>query len=178
LSYRLSTCGRNHSPLGRIMFQRVRIAGPVLPGNCGRSTPKTCSPSCMLASAAHLDLTIGCSCSSGPARPRSNLHCRAEVRILNHRHRRCLTGAPTSMKQLAPPLVQERPTPVQGRFLNFVEQRTRMDPSLQLGRVAKMYSHKRPLFYIWASFILSSTYETLLFFGFNSVWCILEYLIC
>jgi hypothetical protein len=137
-----------YSPLVRIMFQRVRIAGPVLPGNCGRSTPKTCPPSCMPASAAHLGLTIGCSCSSGPARPRYNLHCHAEVLILNHRHHRCLTGAPTLMKQLAPPPVQEQPALIQGRFLNFVEQRTRMDPSLRLGRVAKIYSHKQPSFHI------------------------------
>jgi hypothetical protein len=34
-------------------------------------------------------------------------------------------------KQLTPPLVQERPAPVRGRFLSFVEQRIRMDPSLR-----------------------------------------------
>ena len=47
-----------------------------------------------------------------------------------------------STKQLAPPPVQERPAPVRGRFLNFVEQRTRMVPSLWLGRAANMYSHE------------------------------------
>jgi hypothetical protein len=41
------------------------------------------------------------------------------------------TGAPTPMEQSAALLVQERPAPVRGRFLNFVEQRTRMDPSLR-----------------------------------------------
>jgi hypothetical protein len=72
------------------------------------------------------------------------------------------------MKQLAPPLVQERPAPVRGRFLNFVEQRTRMVPSLRLGRAAKMYPHERPSFHIWRSFISSSSvYGTRLFFGFN-----------
>jgi hypothetical protein len=83
-------------------------------------------------------------------------------------------GAPTPVKQSAAPPVQERPAPVRGRFLNFVEQRTRMDPSVRLGRAAKMSSHGRPSFHIWISFLSSSTHETLLFFGFNGAWCILE----
>jgi hypothetical protein len=78
------------------------------------------------------------------------------------------------MKQLDPLPVQERLAYIRGRFLNFVEQRTRMDPSLRLGRAAKMYSHERPSFHIWTSFISSSIHETLLFFGFNGAWCILE----
>jgi hypothetical protein len=79
------------------------------------------------------------------------------------------TGASTSMKQLAPPPVQERPAPVRGRFLNFVEQRTRIVPSLRLGRVAKMYSHERSSFHIRSSIISSSSvHRTLLLFSFNS----------
>ncbi len=78
------------------------------------------------------------------------------------------TGASTSMKQSAPPPVQERSAPVRGRFLNFVEQRTRMVPSLRPGRAAKMYSHERPSSHIWSSFISSSSvHGILLFFGFN-----------
>jgi len=77
------------------------------------------------------------------------------------------TEAPTSIKQSASSPVQERPAPVRGRFLNFVEQRTRMDPSLRLGRAAKMYSHERPSVHIWASFTSSSIHDTLLFFDFN-----------
>jgi hypothetical protein len=71
------------------------------------------------------------------------------------------------MKQLDPLPVQERLAYIRGRFLNFVEQRTRMDPSLRLGRAAKMYSHERPSFNIWTSFISSSIHETLLFLGCN-----------
>jgi hypothetical protein len=52
-----------YSPLGRIMFQRVRIAGPVLPGNRGRSTPKTCPPSCIPPTAAHPALIMGSACN-------------------------------------------------------------------------------------------------------------------
>ena len=70
------------------------------------------------------------------------------------------------MKQLAPPPVQERSAPVRDRFLNFVEQRTRIDPLLRLGRAAKMYSHERPSFHILSSFISSSS-NHLLFFGFT-----------
>jgi hypothetical protein len=84
------------------------------------------------------------------------------------------TGAPIPMKQSAPPPIQERPAPVRGRFLDFIEQRTRIDPSLRLGRAAKMYSHERPSFHIRTSFISSSLHETLLSFGFSSAWCILE----
>jgi hypothetical protein len=80
------------------------------------------------------------------------------------------TGASTSMKQSAPPPVQERPAPVRGRLLNFVEQRTRMEFLLWLGRAAKMYSHERPSFHIWSSFLSSSVHGILLFFGFNSAW--------
>lgn len=37
-----------------------------------------------------------------------------------------------------------------------------------------MYSHEQLSSNIWASFISSSLYETLLFFGFNGAWCILK----
>jgi len=47
-------------------------------------------------------------------------------------------------------------------------------PFTLVREAAKMYSHEQPSFHIWASFISSSTHETLLFFGFNGVWCILE----
>jgi hypothetical protein len=82
----------SYSPLGRTIFQRVRTAGRVLPTvvTCQRFTPKSCPLSCMPASAAHPGLTIGCacSCSNGPARPRSNI-C----------HRRCLTARPSLMQE-------------------------------------------------------------------------------
>ena len=72
------------------------------------------------------------------------------------------------MKQVAPPLVQERLGPVPGRFLNFVEQRTQIVPLLRLGSAAKIYSHERPSLYIWSSFISSFfVHGILLLLGFN-----------
>lgn len=85
------------------------------------------------------------------------------------------TEASTSMKQSAPSSVQEWSASVQGCFLNFVEQRTQMVPSLRPRRTAKMYFHERPLSHIWSSFIFSSSvHGILLFFDFNSAWCILK----
>jgi len=83
-------------------------------------------------------------------------------------------------KQLALPLVQERPahlhiTASPYHFLNFVEQRTRMVPMLQRGRAALISSHEQPLFLIWSRVASSSgIHLTRLFSGCNSARCILE----
>jgi hypothetical protein len=47
-----------YSPLGRTIFQRVRIAGRVLPGNLPKIHSRLLSY--MLVNAAHPGLTIGC----------------------------------------------------------------------------------------------------------------------
>jgi hypothetical protein len=134
-----------------------------------RSTPKTCSPSYMPASAARLERPCSASLESLLSLLKSGFpSLESSSSPLLEGSTFSDTGAPTSMKQYCLLQFQKRLAPVRGRFLNFVEQRTRLVPSLRLGRAAKMYSHERPSFHIWSSFISSSSvHGALPFFGFN-----------
>jgi hypothetical protein len=128
--------------------------------------------SCMPASAARPGLTIG-SCLFGLERGCSALQESPSLESSSSPLPDSSTisdiGAPTPMKQLAAPPVQERPAPIRGRFLNFVEQRTRMVPLLRPGRAAAISSHKQPSFHILNSVASSfGVHLTRLFLGCNS----------
>ena len=143
------------------MFQCVRTAGRVLPGNLPKIqsqdlpsflyASKRCSSKpdhrlCLLVLerpwSASLEHPSSSLLGSGSLLLESLSSSLLDGSIFSD------AGAPTSIKQVAPPSVQERPAPVRGRFLNSVEQRTRMVPSLRLGSAAKMYSHERLSFHI------------------------------
>ena len=160
------------------MVQRVRTAAGVLAGNFLKIhfCPLSCMPASALVQSDHrLCLLVLRTALLGLARTSVIVAARLGI-ALESSSSPLLDGspfsdtaAPTPMKQSAAPPVQEQPAPERGRFLNLVEQRTRMEPSLRLGRAAKMYSHERPSFHIWSSIISSSfVHGTLLFFGFNS----------
>jgi hypothetical protein len=134
------------------MVQRVRTAAGVLPKKIHSQF------SCIPASASRADhrfclFVLEQLCSASQESPLSLLKSgspslESSSSLLLNSSTFSDTEAPTSMKQSASSPVQERPAPVRGRCLNFVEQRTRMDPSLRVGRAAKMYSHERPSFHI------------------------------
>jgi hypothetical protein len=159
LSYRLSACWRKPTQLWAVSCSSVYVlrAESCL-GICGRSTP-----SFLYASKRCSSRSDHRFCLFVLERPCSALQ-ESPLLLLKSGDK----AAPTPIKQSAAPPVQEQSAPVRDRFLNFVEQRTRIVPSLRPGRAAKMYSHERPSFHIRSSFASSSSvHGTLLFFGFN-----------